>query len=327
MPKKVFSGIQPTGNLHIGNYLGAIKNWVKSQDEFDNIFCVVDLHAITIWQDPNTLPEKIKQTAGLLLACGIDPQKSVLFVQSHIKAHSELAWILNCFTPMGWLERMTQFKEKSLKNKERASAGLFDYPVLMAADILLYETDLVPVGQDQKQHVELARDIAKRFNSLYDDTLKIPQALVSKQGARIMALDRPNQKMSKSSEQPNGVIDLLDQPDIISKKIQIATTDSEKDIVFDEKRAGIYNLLTIYQGFSGQSKEEIEDKFKNSSYADFKKDLAEVIITGLQPIQQKYQDLTQDPKYIENILAEGASKIRPIAEKTLARVKQKVGLI
>jgi len=327
MPKKVFSGIQPTGNLHIGNYLGAIKNWVKSQDEFDNIFCVVDLHAITVWQDPQILPAKIRQTAGLLLACGIDSQKSVLFVQSHIKAHSELAWILNCFTPMGWLERMTQFKEKSLENKERASTGLFDYPVLMAADILLYETDLVPVGEDQKQHVELARDIAKRFNSLYDDTLKIPEAFVPKQGARIMALDRPNQKMSKSSEQPNGVIDLLDTADLIIEKIQTATTDSEKDIVFDQKRQGIFNLLTIYQGFSGQSKEEIEAKFKNKGYKDFKKDLAEVIIAGLQPIQEKYQEITQDPKYIENILAEGANKIRPIAEKTLARVKQKVGLI
>ena len=326
MPKKVFSGIKPTGNPHLGNYLGAIKTWVKSQDEFDNIFCIVDLHAITTPQDPKILKKRISEIAGLLLACGIDPVKSVLFVQSHIPAHSELTWILNCLTPMGWLERMTQFKEKSQDSKERASAGLFDYPVLMAADILLYGTEVVPVGEDQKQHVELARDIAKRFNQKYGETFTIPEVLIPSTGARIMGLDDPTKKMDKSDEHPNRTIDLLDSPDIITKKIQAATTDSEKDIVFDQNRPGIYNLLTIYQSFSGQSQEEIEAKFKGKGYGDFKKDLAEVVVGGLCPIQQKYQELTADPKKIDDILSKSAEKIRAIAEKTLSHVKEKIGL-
>ena len=326
MPKKVFSGIKPTGNPHLGNYLGAIKTWVKSQDEFDNIFCIVDLHAITTPQDPKILKKRISEIAGLLLACGIDPVKSVLFVQSHIPAHSELTWILNCLTPMGWRERMTQFKEKSQDSKERASAGLFDYPVLMASDILLYNTEVVPVGEDQKQHVELARDIAKRFNQKYGETFTIPEVLIPSTGARIMGLDDPTKKMDKSDEHPNRTIDLLDSPDIITKKIQAATTDSEKDIVFDQNRPGIYNLLTIYQSFSGQSQEEIEAKFKGKGYGDFKKDLAEVVVGGLCPIQQKYQELTADPKKIDDILSKSAEKIRAIAEKTLSHVKEKIGL-
>lgn len=324
---RVFSGIQPTGDLHIGNYLGAIKNWVKSQDEFDNIFCIVDLHAITIPQDPKTLKEKIREVAGLLLAAGIDPKKSTLFVQSHIGSHAELAWILNCFIPMGWMQRMTQFKEKSQKLKESASVGLFDYPALMAADILLYETDIVPVGEDQVQHVELTRDVAKRFNSLYGKTFKIPQAIVPKIGARIMALDNPTKKMSKSEKNSGqGIIRLLDSPDEIRSKIAKATTDSLKKIEFDKSRPGIYNLLVIYELFSGLSRDKIEKLFEGKGYAEFKKDLAEVIIQGLENLQKRYKEIRKNPAYLDKLLEEGAAKVRPIAEQTLKIVKEKIGL-
>lgn len=332
--KRIFSGIQPTGNIHIGNYLGAIKNWVESQDEHDNIFCAVDLHAITIPQDPKILKAKIRETAGLLLAAGVDPQKSSLFVQSRVPAHSELAWILNCFIPMGWLERMTQFKEKSHSinsgqaegRKERSSAGLFDYPALMAADILLYETDLVPVGEDQKQHVELCRDVAKRFNGIYGETFKIPESLVPKTGAKIMGLENPEKKMSKSEGTEKNIINLLDSPEEIRTKIQNATTDSEKEIVFDERRSGIYNLLTIYELLSGVDKKEVENKFEGKSYAEFKKSLAGLIIEKLAPIQNRYKELTDDPAQIEKMLENGANKVRPIAERTLNIVKNKMGL-
>ncbi len=327
MKKRIFSGIQPTGNIHIGNYLGAIKNWVESQDDFDNIFCVVDLHAITVEQDPKILKAKIRETAGLLLACGIDPKKSSLFVQSHLGGtHAEMAWILNCFIPMGWAERMTQFKEKSAGQKERISVGLFDYPALMAADILLYQTDFVPVGEDQIQHVELTRDVAKRFNGIYGDTFKIPETLIQKTGARIMGLENPLKKMSKSEGGERNVINLLDKASDIRKKISWATTDSEKNIVFDEERPAIYNLLTIYELFTGLSRKEIEEKFNGKGYAEFKKELAELIIEKLSPIQNKYQKISKDQTYLENILKESAEKLRPVAEKTLNIVKNKIGL-
>jgi tryptophanyl-tRNA synthetase len=326
MKKRVFSGIQPTSNIHIGNYLGAIKNYVRLQDDYDCVYCIVDLHAITVPQDPEVLKARTREVAGILLAAGIDPERAVLLIQSHVSAHSELAWILNCFIPMGWMQRMTQFKEKSAQNKERVSVGLFDYPALMAADILLYNTDVVPVGEDQKQHVELARDTAQRFNSLYGDTFVLPDPVIPDVGARIMGLDDPTKKMSKSEAATGHAINLLDSPDDIRNKIMRATTDSQRDIVFDEKRPGIFNLLTIYQLFSGQKTKDIEAQFEGKGYGDFKKVLAEVVVEGLRPLQDRYKDLTADPTRIDSILADGADRARPVAEKLLNEVREKVGL-
>ncbi len=326
MKKRVFSGIQPTGSIHIGNYLGAIKYWVAMQADYDNVFCVVDLHAITVPQESEVLKARIREFAGLLLAAGIDPGRSILFVQSHVSAHSELAWILNCFIPMGWMQRMTQYKEKALKQKESVSVGLFDYPALMAADILLYRTDVVPVGEDQKQHVELARDAAQRFNNIYGETFVLPEPLIPDTGARIMGLDEPTNKMSGSDVAAGHAINLLDSPDDIRAKIMRATTDSHRDILFNEKRPGINNLLTIYQSFTGEKKADIEACFEGKGYGDLKKALAEVVIEGLRPPQERYRELTAEPGRIDAILAEGATKARPLAEKTLAEVKARVGL-
>jgi tryptophanyl-tRNA synthetase len=327
MKKRVFSGIQPTGNIHIGNYIGATRHWAADQDIYDNIFCVVDLHAITVQQDPKVLKAKIREVTGLLLAAGIDPKRSILFVQSHVHEHSELAWILNCFIPMGWMNRMTQFKDKAAKKQaDQVSVGLFDYPSLMAADILLYRTDVVPVGEDQKQHVELARDAAIRFNNLFGETFVIPEPKISAVGARIMGLDDPNKKMSKSEIAPNHAIALLDPPEIIRKKVMRATTDSQTTVVFDPARPGIYNLLVIYQIFTGKKKEEIEAEFTGKGYGDFKKALAETIVAGLRPLQERYKSFTSDPAIIDAILKEGAEKARPLAQKMLAEVHKKVGL-
>lgn len=326
MKKRVFSGIQPTGNIHIGNYLGAIRYWVASQAEFRNVFCIVDLHAITIPQDPRVLKAKTREVAGLLFAAGIDPKLSAVFVQSHISAHAELAWILNCFTPMGWMHRMTQFKEKSQKQKELVSVGLFDYPALMAADILLYDTDLVPVGEDQKQHVELTRDVAQRFNSICGETFKLPEPMIPKVGARIMGLDDPTKKMSKSESRAGHALYLLDSPDDIRSKIMKATTDSLSDIRFDENRPGIYNLLVIYELFTGLGRPDVEARFEGKGYRDFKQEVAEIVIEGLRPLQSRYRELTADPTHIDSLLTEGASRVRPVAEKTLATVKERVGL-
>jgi tryptophanyl-tRNA synthetase len=326
MKKRVFSGIQPTGDLHIGNYLGAIQHWVEIQHERDCIFCVVDLHAITVPQEPRVLKAKIREVAGLLIASGIDPDIANVFIQSHVHEHSELTWILNCFIPMGWMRRMTQFKEKSQKQKEEVSTALFDYPALMAADILLYNTDEVPVGEDQKQHVELARDTAQRFNSIYGETFIVPRAVIAKTGARIMALDDPAQKMSKSEEQPGRVINLLDSPDDMRSKIMRATTDSLREIRFDENRPGINNLLVIYEQFTGQGREEIESRFEGKGYVDLKRELAEVVVEGLKPVQARYRELTADPTHIDRLLAEGADKVRPTAVKTLALVRERVGI-
>jgi len=324
--KRVFSGIQPSGDLHLGNYLGALKRWVDEQEDKENIFCIVDLHAITVFQDPKELKTKIRELAAIYYACGIDPQKSTVFAQSDISAHAELGWILNCFTPMGWLNRMTQFKDKAGDKKESVSAGLFDYPVLMAADILLYQTDEVPVGEDQKQHVEITRDIAEKFNSLCGETFKLPEPKISTIAARVMDLNDPTKKMSKSNPNPNGRINMLDNPDEIRSKIMKATTDSQGLVKFDESRPGIYNLLEIYENLTSQGRGEIEAKFAGKGYGDFKKDLAEVVVEALKPIQEKYNQLMQNPETIEKMLQEGAAKIRPIAEKTLKEVKEKVGL-
>lgn len=326
MKKRVFSGIQPTGNIHIGNYLAAIQRWVASQAEFDNIFCIVDLHAITLPQEPKVLKSSIREVAALLFAAGIDPARSAVFVQSHVPAHAELAWILNCFTPMAWMQRMTQFKEKSLQQKEQVSVGLFDYPALMAADILLYDTDFVPVGEDQKQHVELTRDVAQRFNSIYGDTFRLPEPMIPPVGARIMGLDDPTKKMSKSQVQPGHAVYLLDSPDDIRWKVSRATTDSLREIRFDESRPGIYNLLVIYELLTGFRRADIEARFEGKGYSDLKRELAEVIIEGLRPLQSRYRDLTADPTHVDTLLAEGARKVRPVAEEILATVKRKVGL-
>ena len=326
MKKRAFSGIQPTGDIHIGNYLAAIKHWVVSQAELDSIFCIVDLHAITVPQDSEILRAKIREVTALLFAAGIDPKLSTVFLQSHISAHAELTWILNCFVPMGWMQRMTQFKEKSQELKEQVSVGLFDYPALMAADILLYETDVVPVGEDQKQHVEFTRDVAQRFNSIYGRTFKLPKPVIPETGARIMGLDDPTKKMSKSEMNSGHAINLLDSPDTIRSKVMHATTDSLREVRFDENRPGIYNLLVIYELFTGLNRPDIEARFEGKGYADFKRELGEVIVEGLRPLQSRYRELTAEPTYIDSLLAEGASRARPLAEKTLTIVKNKVGV-
>ena len=326
MKKRVFSGIQPTGNIHIGNYLAAIRRWAALQSEYDNVFCIVDLHAITVSQDPQILRAKNREVAALLLAAGIDPKLSAVFIQSHIGAHAELAWILNCFIPIGWLQRMTQFKKKSKKQEKGVSTGLFDYPALMAADILLYETDLVPVGDDQKQHVELTRDVAQRFNSIYGETFKLPEPVFAETGGRIMRLDDPMKKMSKSDSTEEHSIFLLDSPDAIRSKVMDATTYSQREIRYDDKRPGVYNLLTIYELFSGLSRSEIEARFEGKGYAAFKQELGELIVENLKPLQSLYRELTADPSYIDNLLMEGGAKVRPISEKTLSLVKEKIGL-
>lgn len=325
--KRVLSGIQPSGSIHLGNYLGAIQNWVKSQADHDNLFCIVDLHAITVPQDPKKLRGAIRELAGLLFACGLDPKQVSLFVQSDISEHSELSWILNCSTPMGWLNRMTQFKDKSAKQKEKdITLGLFAYPVLMASDILLYDTDYVPVGEDQKQHIELTRDLAEKFNSNFGDTFKIPTPVIPKIGARVMGLDDPEKKMSKSEASSRHAVFLLDEPDVIRPKIMKATTDSERTIVFDENRKGLFNLLSIYQIFTAREREVIEKEFEGKGYGDFKSRLAEVVIESLKPIREKYNQISSEPGYIESLLKEGAEKVRPTAQKVLQRVKDRVGL-
>ena len=326
MKKRAFSGIQPTGNIHLGNYLGAIRQWVGSQNEFHHILCLVDLHAITVPQDPVALRAKTRQLAALLFATGVDPELTPIFVQSHISAHAELAWILNCFISMGRMERMTQFKEKSGELRQEASVGLFDYPALMAADILLYKTDVVHVGEDQKQHLELTRDVAKRFNSIYGDTFTIPEAAIPARGARIMGLKDPLKKMSKSEEREDDAIYLLDTPDQIRDKIMRATTDSQRGIKYDESRAGLYNLLVIYEILSGNSRDQIEAQFAQKGYSDLKRELGELIVEHLRQFQDRYRELSADPAHIDDLLQVGASRVRPLAEQTLADVKSKVGL-
>jgi tryptophanyl-tRNA synthetase len=324
--ERVFSGIQPSGTPHIGNYLGAIRHWAAEQDIYDNVFCVVNLHAITVPQDPDELRDNTRQLAAVLLACGLDPKRSSLFIQSQVSEHAELAWILNCFTPMGWLNRMTQFKSKAGEERENVSTGLFDYPVLMAADILLYQTDAVPVGDDQRQHVELTRDLANSFNFRFGTTFVEPRPLIREVGARIMALDDPERKMSKSDAE-GSYIALLDPPDAIRKKIARATTDSERTIVFDENRPGIFNLLTIYQLMSGQTRAQVEAEFEGKGYKAFKAALSDLVIATLEPVQRRYAELAADPEHLDRLLREGADKVRPTAAETLRMVKDKVGIV
>jgi tryptophanyl-tRNA synthetase len=331
--KRVFSGVQPTGNLHIGNYLGAIRNWVAAQAEYDNIFCIVDLHAITVPMDPKELHLSIRRLAALYLAVGLDTRYCKLFVQSHVRQHAEMSWIMNCFTPLGWLNRMTQFKSKAGENIDTVSTGLYCYPTLMACDILLYQTNLVPVGDDQRQHIEFTRDLAQRFNSLYGQGSKneqqvftIPEPQIRKVGARIMALDDPTNKMSKSDPNDFSRINLFDDPKTIKKKIARATTDSLRLVTFDPQRPGITNLLTIYQMLTGQTEQEIEAEFAGKGYGDFKAALTEQLIATLAPIQERYRALMNDQPTLESILKQGADEVRPMAEVTLQHVKNVIGL-
>ncbi|MDO7252956.1 tryptophan--tRNA ligase [Helicobacter cappadocius] len=325
--KRVFSGIQPTGQIHLGNYLGAVKNWVDSQDEYENIFCVVNSHAITTTQNPKELKENTYELTAMLLACGIDMKKSNLFIQSEIDEHPALSWIFDCNVSMGEMNRMTQFKDKSAKNPKNINVGLFNYPVLMAADILLYQADGVPVGEDQKQHLELTRNIAQRFNRDFGECFKIPEPMIPKTGSRVMGLDDPTTKMSKSSKGANHAIFLLDAPDVIMRKIKKATTDSQTSIVFDENREGLYNLLSIYEVLTHQTREAIEKEFEGKGYGEFKVAVAEVIIESLRPIREKYEQISNQKGYIEKILQEGADKVRPIASKTYQKAKELVGLV
>lgn len=324
--KRVFSGIQPSGNLHIGNYLGSIRNWVQEQQRYENIFCVVDQHAITADFDPDDLRANTRQLVGLYLAAGLNPQQCTLFIQSHVPEHTELTWLLICHTPIGWLQRMTQFKEKSVGQGESVGTGLFTYPVLMAADILLYQTDLVPVGEDQKQHVELARDIAQRFNNLYGDVFTVPEPAIRGVGARVMGLDDPTRKMSKSEEGQYHSVELLDDPAVIRKKLARAVTDSQREIVFDPKRPGVFNLLGIYRALSDESEEAIEVHFEGKGYGDLKGELADLVISVLEPLQQRYREFTEDPAYIDGILARSVESLRPVVDETMGRVRQVLGL-
>ena len=325
--KRVFSGIQPTGNLHLGNYLGALRNWTQTQAQYDNIFCIVDLHAITMPIDPQELHYSIRQLAALYVAVGLDLRYCKLFVQSHVHEHAESSWIMNCFTPMGWLNRMTQFKTKAGENVDTVSTGLYCYPVLMACDILLYHTNYVPVGDDQRQHIEFTRDLAQRFNSHYGrEVFTIPEAEIREVGARIMALDDPTKKMSKSDPNPNSRINLLDDPKTIKQKIARATTDSLRLVKFDPERPGITNLLTIYQLLTGKSQQEIEAEFEGKGYGDFKAALTERLIATLAPIQARHRELMNDLPTLENMLKQGADQVRPIAAATLQEIKDVVGL-
>ena len=325
--KRVFSGIQPTGKLHLGNYLGALRNWEETQAQYDNIFCIVDMHALTVPIDPQELHYSIRQLAALYLACGLDTRYCKLFVQSHVHQHAEMSWIMNCFTPMGWLNRMTQFKVKAGENMDTVSTGLFCYPVLMACDILLYQTNLVPVGEDQRQHIEFTRDLAQRFNSIYgQQVFTIPEAQIRQVGARIMSLDDPTNKMSKTDPNDQSRINLLDDPKTIKKKIARATTDSLRLVAFDPERPGITNLLTIYQLLTGQSEREIEAEFEGKGYGDFKAALTEQLVATLVPIQKRYNELMSDIPTLEAILKQGADEVRPMAAATLQHVKDVVGV-
>lgn len=324
--KTIFSGVQPSGILHIGNYLGAISQWVAMQDEYNSIFCVVDYHAITVKQEPAKLTRQILDTTKAYLASGINPEKSIIFQQSHVSAHTELAWILNCVARIADLNKMTQFKDKAGKDKETVNIGLYDYPVLMAADILLYNTDAVPVGEDQVQHVELARTLARRFNSQFGETFKVPEAQIKKEGARIMGLDDPTKKMSKSSVSATNYIALTDTSEIARKKIMRAVTDSGMEIKYNPKeKPAISNLLTVFSLLSGMPIKELEKKYKGKMYGELKKDLAETSADFLNLFQKKFRSFTDDDA--RDILAAGAKKARPLAENTLIKVKEKLGVL
>jgi len=324
MTKRIFSGAQPTGNVHLGNYLGALKNWVALQHEYESFFCIVNMHAITVTQEPKLLAAKTRDLARIYLAVGIDPQVSTVFIQSDVPEHAELAWVLNGVARMSELERMTQYKDKARKQQENVSVGLFDYPVLMAADILLYQTDLVPVGDDQKQHLELTRDLAIRFNRDYGETFRVPDPYIPKAGARIMSLSDPTKKMSKSDDDPNGCVLLMDDADTVQRKFKRAVTDSGTEIRFDESRPAINNLLEIYHLMTGKSEAEVEDHFAGKGYAQLKGDLADATIAFLEPIQKRVREISDEE--LDQILDEGREKATRIARPTLRKAFENVGL-
>ena len=323
--KVLFSGMQATGNLTLGNYLGALKNWVALQDDYECFFCVVDEHSITVRQDPATLRKRARALLMLYIAAGIDPEKSVLYFQSHVPAHAELAWILNCYTYMGEMNRMTQFKDKSAKHEDNINVGLFSYPVLMAADILLYQTDVVPVGIDQRQHLEICRDIAMRFNNIYGDVFTIPEGYYGKAGAKIMSLQNPDKKMSKSDENPNASIYLMDDPDTIMRKFKRAVTDSLGEIRYRDEQPGVSNLIDIYRACTGKSIEETEREFEGRGYGDLKTAVGEAVVAQLSPLQSEIARLEKDKAYIDGIIKENAARAEYTALKTLRKVQHKIG--
>ena len=326
--KRVFSGIQPTGVFTLGNYVGAVRNWPKLQDEYECIYSVVDEHAITVRQNPAALRRQTRETAALLLASGINPEKSVVFVQSHVPAHAQLSWVLSCFCPFGDLTRMHQFKEKSAKHPEDINGGLLTYPILMAADILLYQTDLVPIGIDQKQHLELARNIAQRFNGVYSPTFTMPDGYIPQVGAKVMSLQEPEKKMSKSDTNENAVVRMLDAPDAILRKFKRAVTDSDGVVRFDpENKPGVSNLMAIYASFTGKAMEEIEAEFAGRGYGDFKAAVAETTADALAPVQSEYARILADKAYVDGVLKDGAARAARLANRTVAKVYRKVGLL
>ena len=325
MKPRIFSGVQPSGSLHIGNYLGALKNWARIQYDYESIFCIVDLHAITVYQDPAELAKKTEEIAALFIASGIDPEHCAIFAQSSVAAHVELAWVLTCVTPFGWLGRMTQFKAKS-EQQDSVGAGLFLYPVLMAADILLYQAAVVPVGEDQAQHLELARDIAERFNSLYGETFVVPETRLPAVGARVMGFDDPTVKMSKSAPGSLHAVGLLDPPERVRKVIGRATTDTKPAVDFDNLGPGIANLLTVFQAFTGWSDDQVRSRFSGMNYSGLKKQVTEAVVEGLEPIQRKHREVTAEPGYLRGVLANGAARVAPIANSTVELVKKRTGL-
>ncbi len=323
--KTLFSGMQATGNLTIGNYLGALKNWVSLSDEYECFYCVVDMHSITVRQDPAELRKRARALLTLYIAAGLDPEKNTIYYQSHVSGHAELAWILNCFTYMGELQRMTQFKDKSAKHADNINAGLFDYPVLMAADILLYQADVVPVGIDQMQHLELTRDIAQRFNAIYGDVFTVPEAYLGKVGAKIMSLQDPSKKMSKSDENPNASIYLMDDPDTIRRKCKRAVTDMEASVRYRDEQPGIKNLIDIYCACTGKAASEVEKEFDGRGYGDFKEAVGEAVVSVLSPLQERFRELEKDKAYIDSIIKNNAEKANAVSLKTLRKVQKKVG--
>jgi tryptophanyl-tRNA synthetase len=325
--RRVFSGIQPSGTSHLGTYLGALKNWVSVQEEYESYFCIVDLHALTVPQNPKVLRANVREMAAIFIAVGLDPERAVIFRQSRVSEHTELGWLLNCIARVGELTRMTQFKDKSQRGgAESASVGLYAYPVLQAADILLYNAHLVPVGEDQRQHLELSRTLARRFNGLYGETFAVPEPMILETGARVMALDEPTQKMSKSAPTPAGYIALLDEPDVIRRKIRRAKTDSGTEVVATPDKPALTNLLGIYAGLTDRSVPEIEDQYRGKGYGDFKKDLAEVVVESLSPIRERTLDLLDDPRELDEVLEAGAEKARGVARSTLHDAWAKLGL-
>ena len=326
--KRIFSGIQPSGVITIGNYLGAVRNWVALQDDYDCLYCIVDMHAITVRQDPAKLRQNSHSLAALYIACGLDPEKNIIYIQSHVPAHAQLSWVLNTFTYVGELNRMTQFKEKSQKHADNINAGLYTYPVLRAADILLYQADLVPVGEDQRQHIELTRNVAERFNNIYGSVFRVPEGFIPKAGARIMSLQEPDKKMSKSSEDPNAYISMLDDPRAAMNKIKRAVTDSETEVRFDrENKPGISNLMNIYSRVANKTIPEIEAEFAGQGYGAFKSTVGEAVADCLDKIQGEYNRIIKDKAYLETLFRTNAERADRIAQRTLAKVYKKVGFV